>query len=379
MTQAASPRRERVRYLGTTWYTRGTAYWARRIAIISISVLVSVGMVALSGGVFLRLMEKAQEEPKRQAVYVSLFVLFTFFGIVEAWISFHVASAQKREHFTERDRQYWRWQRRFQLLSSQSNPGALTVVLTVVVAVLSFGFGAGMFASLGLWSVALLSQKYASPEEYAAVRRSQGLPPLDHGRLLVSAAAPPPADRAGDPAKIPLVGRSWAKRGFWYWARRGAWTVFFVWIFFFAANIAVEAVVLCGQGHWLHNRALAVFLSLLPVAWGAYTGGRALWTFHKAVREDRDLQPHEIRAVGCISERQRAVAGVGGLLVFWYFYHSPTAALMHAGSGSSRAFARFLLLFVVGILFAWAITCFGRNFGPEEYAAARAWKAAKRP
>ncbi|ADG99152.1 sensory box/GGDEF family protein [Segniliparus rotundus DSM 44985] len=81
---------------------------------------------------------------------------------------------------------------------------------------------------------------------------------------------------------------------------------------------------------------------------------------------------------GWVSLRQRAVGGAGGLLVFWYFYHSPSMALMHAAPGSARAFARFLLLFVVSVVLAWAFACFGKYFGPEEYDAVRTVRFSER-
>jgi hypothetical protein len=370
--ESASPQLERVKYLGTTWHKRGAAYWARRAWVVFVGVVILTITVSVSFGAFLKLMRDASGDSASQAVFTVLFALFTLFGIFESYIGFYVSSSQKRDYLTERDKFFWKWWKRSQRLSSRSNPGALTAILTLVLGFLAIGFGAGMMAALGIWFIALNLQKYASPEEYAAVRRSQGLPPVDHKALLASTGQEPQQERLEKPEKLPLLGRSWAKRGAWYWTRRLAWTVFFVWIASLAVRIAVEAVVLCAQGQWLQNRALAVGLALAPVAGSVFVGARGLLTFWRTVREDRDSRSGEWKYVGWVSLRQRAVGGVGGLLVFWYFYNSPRTALMHAAPGSARAFARFLLLFVVGIVLAWALACFGKYFGPEEYDAVRA-------
>jgi hypothetical protein len=155
---------QKVKFLGTSWATRGPIYWCRRAAISTLMVIACITTFVMTGGLFSSTF--GAHGIWRYVVQILMSVSIAG-GLWYGWLAFRASSAKKRPTRRAMDD---KWANQFEAMKNWLNgdkTGIVDRLLTSPVVVLVPGIFLGVFFAVAIGSFG----RYLSPGEFDAVQR----------------------------------------------------------------------------------------------------------------------------------------------------------------------------------------------------------------
>jgi hypothetical protein len=162
-----NPEREptpKIKFLGTSWATRGPIYWCRRAAISTLMAIACITTFVLTGGLFSSAF--GAHGIWRYVVQILMSVSIIG-GLWYGWLAFRAGSAKKRATRRATDD---KWANQFEVMKRWLNgdkTGIVDRLLTSPVVILVPGIFLGVLFAVAIGSFG----RYLSADEFDAVQR----------------------------------------------------------------------------------------------------------------------------------------------------------------------------------------------------------------